>query len=57
MDLNDDAIKCPECGMKCMPAKINVAGADVKGWRCNCGYELINPEEIDRAYDLLQDKT
>ncbi len=52
--VDEGAIKCPECGKKCKPTKIGVAGANVKGWRCSCGYELISPEEIERAYLLMQ---
>ncbi len=49
-------IKCPECGKKCKPTEIAVAGAKVKGWRCGCGYELISPYEIEKAYLLMQAK-
>jgi hypothetical protein len=54
--VNEAAIKCPECGKRCKPTKIGVAGTNVKGWRCSCGYELISPEEIERAYLLMQAK-
>ena len=54
--MDKGAIKCPECGSKCKPTKIGVAGANVKGWRCDCGYELISPEEIEKAYLLMQAK-
>jgi hypothetical protein len=52
--VDEGAIKCPECGKKCKSTKIGVAGTNVKGWRCSCGYELISPEEIERAYLLMQ---
>lgn len=52
--VDEGGIKCPECKKKCKPTKIGVAGANVKGWRCSCGYELISPEEIERAYLLMQ---
>jgi hypothetical protein len=54
--VNEGAIKCPECGKKCKPTTISVSGAKVKGWRCNCGYELISPEELEKAYLLMQAK-
>ena len=49
-------IKCPDCGKKCQSTNIDVAGALVKGWRCKCGYELISPYEIEKAYLLMQAK-
>lgn len=49
-------IKCPDCGKKCKPTNVEVAGAEVKGWRCECGYELISPEEIEKAYLFMQAK-
>ena len=53
--LEDGAIKCPECSKRCEPIKLEVAGAEVRGWRCmSCGYELISPDEIEKAYLLLQ---
>ena len=53
--LEDGAIKCPECSKKCEPTKLEVSGAEVQGWRCrSCGYELISPDEIEKAYLLLQ---
>ena len=55
-DVNEGAIKCPECEKKCKPTTIGVAGAEVKGWRCECGYELISPEEIEKAYLFMQAK-
>ena len=54
--VEDDEIKCPNCGKKCKPTTISVAGAEVMGWRCKCGYELISPNEIERAYLLMQAK-
>lgn len=50
-------IKCPECNKKCVPTSLEVADTKVKGWRCkSCGYELISPEEVEKAYLLLQAK-
>ena len=54
--LESGDIKCPDCGKKCKPTEIAVAGAKVKGWRCKCGYELISPDEIEKAYLLMQAK-
>ena len=55
-DVNEGGIKCPECKKICKPTTIGVAGAEVKGWRCECGYELISPEEIEKAYLFMQAK-
>ena len=54
--LESGDIKCPDCGKKCRPTNIDVAGAKVNGWRCGCGYELISPYEIEKAYLLMQAK-
>jgi hypothetical protein len=54
--LENGAIKCPECGETCEPTRIEVAGVDVGGWKCSCGYELISPEELERAYLFMQAK-
>jgi hypothetical protein len=55
-DFESGDIKCPECGKKCKPTSIEVVGAKVQGWRCKCGYELISPKEIEKAYLLMQAK-
>jgi hypothetical protein len=52
--VEEGAIKCPDCGKKCKPTMIDVAGAEVEGWRCSCGYELISPKEIEKAYLFMQ---
>ena len=53
--VEEGGIKCPECGKKCKPTTISVAGAKVKGWRCgSCSYELISPDEIEKAYLLMK---
>ena len=52
--VEDGAVKCPDCGKKCKPTTIDVAGAEVGGWRCGCGYELISPKEIEKAYLFMQ---
>ncbi len=53
--LEDGDIKCPECGKNCVPTKVEVAETKVRGWRCKkCGYELISPDEIEKAYLLIQ---
>ena len=49
-------IKCPECGKRCKPTTIEVADAKLKGWRCKCGYEIISPNEIEKAYLMMQAK-
>jgi hypothetical protein len=50
-------LKCAECSGWCQPSKVDVAGVDVKGWRCDkCGYEIIAPEDVTKAYNLLQAK-
>ena len=33
---------------------INVSGAEIAGWRCSCGYEMLNPAELEKAYLFLQ---
>ncbi len=52
--VDEGDVKCPECGKKCKPTTIGVAKAKIKGWRCSCGYELISPEEIEKAYLLMK---
>ena len=54
--VEEGAIKCPDCSKKCKPTTIDVAGAEVEGWRCSCGYELISPKEIEKAYLFMQAK-
>jgi hypothetical protein len=49
-------VRCPECGKRCRATKIEVEGIGVSGWRCGCGYELINPKEIEKAYLFMQAK-
>lgn len=52
--IEDSALKCPECGGKAKPMNISVAGADIGGWRCSCGYEILSPREFEKAYLFLQ---
>jgi hypothetical protein len=52
--LEDGALICPECGGDAIPMNISVAGADISGWRCRCGYEMLNPKEFEKAYLFLQ---
>lgn len=54
--IEEGDVKCPDCGKKCTPTLIDVAGAEVEGWRCECGYELISPKEIEKAYLFMQAK-
>jgi len=49
-------IGCPECGKRCKPMTVDVADSHVRGWRCQCGYELISPAEIERAYLMMKAK-
>ncbi len=50
----DGTLKCPECGDDAKPMKINVGGDEINGWRCSCGYEMLNPAELEKAYLFLQ---
>ncbi len=52
--LEENPIKCPECGGDANPMMINVSGLGVRGWRCKCGYEMLSPEELEKAYNFLQ---
>ncbi len=52
--LEDGSLKCPECGCDARPMMINVSGLGVKGWRCSCGYEMLHPAELEKAYLFLQ---
>jgi len=52
--IEEAALKCPECGDYANPMKISVAGADIRGWRCECGYEMLSPKEFEKAYLFLQ---
>ena len=55
--LENGNIKCPDCGNLCVPTQVEMAETKVRGWRCKkCGYELISPEDIEKAYLLLQAK-
>lgn len=48
-------LKCTECGDRCKPARIRAGKAEVRGWRClKCGYEVISPRDVERAYNLLK---
>ena len=52
--LEEGSVECPECGGKCKPAAVTMAGSKFRGWRCGCGYELISPGEVEKAYLLMQ---
>ncbi|MBA3046369.1 MAG: AbrB/MazE/SpoVT family DNA-binding domain-containing protein [Candidatus Thermoplasmatota archaeon] len=52
--IEDGTLECPECGGKAKPMKISVAGAEISGWRCSCGYEMLSPGELEKAYLFLQ---
>jgi hypothetical protein len=52
--LGDGSVRCPDCAKECKPASIDVGGEPVAGWRCDCGYELIHPADIEKAYLFLQ---
>ena len=52
--LEDGDIVCPECAKACKPALIDVAGENIGGWRCSCGYEMIRPKDFEKAYLFLQ---
>lgn len=54
--LEEGDVKCPECGKRCKPTEITLSGSKLSGWRCSCGYELISPQEIEKAYLLMQAK-
>ena len=54
--VEEGAVKCPECGKRCRPTTIDVSDVEVEGWRCGCGYELISPKEIEKAYLFMQAK-
>jgi len=48
-------LKCTECGVWCKPARIRAGKAELRGWRCQkCGYEVISPRDVERAYNLLK---
>ncbi len=48
-------VKCVECNGKCKPSKINIDNFEFQGWRCSkCGYEIISPKDIEKAYFLLK---
>jgi DNA-directed RNA polymerase subunit RPC12/RpoP len=48
-------LKCQDCGGLCKPASIWVGKTEVRGWRCpKCGYEIISPADVERAYFLLK---
>jgi hypothetical protein len=52
--IEDGALVCPECGKDAKPMMINVSGLGVTGWRCSCGYEMLHPAELEKAYLFLQ---
>ncbi|MFO7618724.1 MAG: hypothetical protein R6W91_03605 [Thermoplasmata archaeon] len=52
--LEEKSLVCPECGGDAKPMMINVSGLGVTGWRCRCGYEMLHPEELEKAYMYLQ---
>jgi hypothetical protein len=52
--VGDGDIKCPDCAKACKPASIDVGGEPIAGWRCACGYELIHPKDIEKAYLFMQ---
>jgi len=52
--ITDGPLKCPECGGDAEPMMINVSGLGVTGWRCKCGYEMLSPSELEKAYNFLQ---
>lgn len=52
--IEDGPLKCPECGRDAKPMMVNVSGLGVRGWRCRCGYEMLHPEELEKAYLFLQ---
>lgn len=48
-------LKCSDCGGRCRPARIRAGGIEVQGWRCpKCGFELIGPDDVERAYFMLR---
>jgi uncharacterized OB-fold protein len=48
-------LRCTECGDLCQPARIRAGNAELRGWRCQkCGYEVISPRDVERAYNLLR---
>ena len=49
------SLKCPDCGSKCGRTTLKVEDITVNGWQCeSCGYELIDPAEIEQAYFILR---
>ena len=52
--LEEKSLVCPECNGNAEPMMINVSGLGVRGWRCKCGYEMLSPEELEKAYNFLQ---
>jgi DNA-directed RNA polymerase subunit M/transcription elongation factor TFIIS len=48
-------LKCADCGGMCKPARIRAGRTEVRGWKCQkCGYEIISPEDVERAYFMLK---
>ncbi|MDO9537136.1 MAG: AbrB/MazE/SpoVT family DNA-binding domain-containing protein [Thermoplasmata archaeon] len=52
--LEEKPLVCPECDGDAEPMMINVSGLGVTGWRCKCGYEMLSPGELEKAYLFLQ---
>ena len=52
--LEDGTLKCPECDGDAVPMLLNVSGLGIAGWRCSCGFEMLSPKELEKAYNFLQ---
>lgn len=40
---------CPSCGKKMQPTTLTLSGRKLRGWKSECGEEIIHPQDAQQA--------